>query len=142
MINALKPLIFATVGLALSACSIRSELFIQNRSANDLLVTVTYTMPLADFARKEANMDYLPKICKPKQYRKDEQAIPLTFTHRSDSTLSMLIPASSTARIERSYNFIYVQHIREITFNGKRLTIDELIDASRNYRGDRVYVVD
>lgn len=136
----MRLLTLLTVFLLLSGCSFLSELYIQNRSkTNDMLVTIKYKIPKSEFARKEARMDYASKMLTPKQYRRDKRKTPLTVTHRSDSTLTVLIPASSTARIESTPNMVNMNHILEISYNGKRIPIKEFIAASKKYRWDYVF---
>lgn len=106
------------------------------------MITVTYKIPKTEFAREESKMDYTPQILTPKQYRSEKQKVPLTITHRSDSTLRILIPASSTARIASASNMAYMNKILEISYDGKHKPINQLIAASKKYRWDYVYLME
>ncbi len=139
----IKHLIILAISLMLSGCSFLSQLFIQNRSkTKSIFVTVTYKIPAADFAVKTNHMEYVQRICNPKQYREDERKKTLKITHRSDSTLSFFIPPSSTAKIESTANKAYVDHILQISYAGKHIPIKDFINAAKKHRFDYVYRID
>ncbi|HWK58919.1 MAG TPA: hypothetical protein VNQ80_16355 [Parapedobacter sp.] len=139
----IKPLIVVVICLMLSGCSFLSQLFIQNRSkTKSIFVTVTYQIPAAEFAVKADHMEYVQRICNPKQYRDEEPKKSLKITHRSDSTMSFFIPPSSTAKIESTANMAYVSHIRHISYAGKHIPIRDFIDAAKKHRFDYVYRID
>lgn len=140
----MKLLTLPLVCLLFSGCSFLSELFIQNRSkTTDVVVTITYKIPRAEFVRKEAGMSYVPQIVTPKQYRRDKQKAALAVTNRSDSTISILVPASSTARIaSTSNNKSYGDQILKVSHNGKHIPIKELLAISKRYRWDYVYITE
>lgn len=139
----MKLLTLTLVCLLFSGCSFLSELFIQNRSkTTDVVVTITYKISQAEFVRKEAGMNYVPQIVTPKQYRSEKRKVAITITDRSDSTISILVPASSTARIASTSNMDYMNHILEISDNGKHIPIKKLIATSKKYRWDYVYLAE
>lgn len=138
----MKLLTLALLCLLFSGCSFLSELFIQNRSkTKDMVVTITYKIPKTEFAVEEGKMDYVPQIITPKPYRSDNRKAALTITNRSDSTLSILVPAQSTARIASATNMGYMTQILKISYNAQHIPVKELIAASKKYRWDYVYFV-
>ncbi len=140
--NATRQLVAIVICLMFSGCSFLSELFIQNQSQESASVTITYQVPAAEFMEKANQMDYVPRICNPKQYRKDDRKTSLKITHRSDSTLRFSIPPQSTARIESAANMAYVDHIRQISYAGKQIPIKNFIDAAKKHRFDYAYHID
>jgi len=139
----MKLLTLTVVCLLFSGCSFLSEFFIQNRSKiTDIAVTITYKIPKAEFVRKEAGMNYVPQIVTPKQYRSEKRKAALTITDRSDSTISILVPSSSTARIASAKNMNYTSQILKLSHNGKHILIKELIAISKKYRWDYVYITE
>ncbi|WP_262247408.1 hypothetical protein [Parapedobacter soli] len=139
--NAIKLVIAVILYLTFSGCSFLSELFIQNRSNESLSVTVTYKIPAAEFAARASQMDYVRRICNPRQYRKDDRRTSLRITHRSDSTVSFFLPPQSTARIESADNRNFMSHIRQISYNGNHFSAKRFIAASLKRRFDYIHRV-
>lgn len=137
----MKLLTLVVVSLLLSGCSFRSQLFIQNRNqTTDVLITIVYKVSKVELSRQEANMEYVPQLLTPKQYQSNQTKKKLTITDRSDSTLTVLIPPLSTARIVSDSNMKYMDQILEISLHGKHIPMKELIATSKKYRWDYVYL--
>ncbi|MEC3881508.1 hypothetical protein [Parapedobacter sp. 10938] len=130
-VTAIKLLIATMICLMFSGCSFLSELFIQNRSNESLSITITYKVPAAEFAAKASQMDYVPRICNPKQYRKDDRRTSIKITHRSDSSVSFFIPPQSTARIESASNRDFMKHIRQISYDESHFSAESFLAASK-----------
>lgn len=87
-------------------------------------------------------MDYVPRICNPKPYRKDDRKTSLKITHRSDSTVTFFIPSQSTARIERAGNREFMKHIRQISYNGNHFSAKGFLAASKKRKFSYIHRIE
>ena len=140
--NTNKLLVAALLCLIFSGCSSLWGFYIQNGSEEHILVTIIYKVPANEFMEKASQMNYVPRICTPKQYRKDNQKVSLKIMHRSDSTITVSIPSQSTAKIESDNNHTFMNDIRQISYGKNHVSTKDVIATSKKRRFNYIYRID
>jgi hypothetical protein len=133
--------IFSTLAL-LSNCSIRTDLFVQNFTSENILVKITYNNPIEISRYKDYTLRYENGIVKPKHFTKNKTLKSLKINQINEYFLSIEIPKNSTARIVATSNSRYYNDIKSIELNSEKLTIEDFMALTVGQQTDQIYKIE
>jgi len=126
----------------LSGCSVRTDLFVQNYTNEDIMFKIVYNQAI-DFLRyKDYTFRFENGIVDPKSFLKSKSLKVIEFQKSNDSTLLVKIPKNSTARIEATSNMLYVRNISVVEFADKKISMKNLYESLVGKNTDKIYKIE
>lgn len=125
-------------------CSIRTDLYIQNLTENNLKITIKYKNSIIDRIDEnyELTFNFVNGVVPPKSFEDEINLQSLDKTIINDSTIVVELPKLSTVRIEKSTNNMWLHYsIDYIEIKEKQIFAEEIKSKSVKIKSDYVYKI-
>ena len=127
--------------LLLCSCSIYTPFFIQNHSSEKVEVKITVDSRLKEFVPGDSyKLLWREGFVKPKKFHKGEAPGEIDLIPVNDSVMVVTLPENSTVRLISAHNFSFENIVKSIELNGKKMTMNEILEDSERKGGRFLYV--
>lgn len=130
----------------LFGCSVSTEFFIQNRTSLKQIIKINFKEKISNYLKQDTygwlGFNYANGIVKPTYFIKNKNLQSLEKIFVNDSTISIELPAFSTARIVKSKNYNWQSRLESIEIQNQKYTIKNLEKKAEKVKYDYIYHIE
>lgn len=128
-------------------CSIPTDFYIQNHTKESKIITIKYQGNIKNQIENDSygtfSFNYKNGIVNPKEFKRNKNLLPLNKTIIGDYKIEIVLPASSTTRIEKTHNFGWSNwSIDNIKIDDQEVNIKDIQAKSIKIKDDYVYKIE
>lgn len=132
---------------SLSGCSVLTDFYIQNLSNESKHIIIKYKFniksQLENDSSGEFSFNYKNGIASPKEFRNNKNLPSLNKTVINDYQIEVVLPPSSTTRVEKTLNYRWRSwSIDNIKIGNKEIKIEDIESKSIKDKSDYIYKIE